>query len=104
MGAENRGLNLGFVEVRGKIKSEEGIVVDLNKIKRASSRKHAEALKTGKLREMPSAMGCTNSAMGCTKPPGVPNGVTIGGRPVYVTYHPENKGKPGYQTEFWRIG
>ena len=104
MGAENRGVNLGFVEVRGKIKSEEGIVVDLNKIKRASSRKHAEALKTGKLREISSPLQRTISPLQRTKPPGVPNGVTIGGRPVYVTYHPENKGKPGYQTEFWRIG
>lgn len=75
-----------------------------NKNKRAKSQIPDNGMKAGELREISSANRGTNSANRGTKPPGEWNGVTIGGRKVYVTYHPENAGKPGYQTEFWRIG
>lgn len=84
-----------------------------NKNKRANSRNPDNELRSGELREISSPRLRTvsprlrtDAPIESTKthPKGEWNGVTIGGRKVYVTYHPENEGKPGHQTEFWRIG
>ncbi len=84
-----------------------------NKNKRAKSRFPATELKAGELREIVSPRLRTKSPRLWTdpliestkeKPKGEWNGVTIGGRRVYVTHHPFNPECPHALREFWRIG